>query len=70
MNVFCLAKYGKVDIIINCAAIFSTIQVKPIWKLNKKEWDDLINVNLTGVFNCCKAVIPTMMKQNWGALST
>ena len=66
MNAFCVEKFGKTDIIINCAAIFSTIEVKPVWELSKKEWDDLIDVNLTGVFNTCKAVLPTMMEQKWG----
>ena len=68
MNTFCVKEYGKIDIIINCAAIFSTIQVMPIWEISKEEWDALIDVNLTGTFNCCKAVIPTMMEQNWGRI--
>lgn len=66
MAALCKDEFGRIDIIINSAAIFSTIQVKPIWEMPKEEWDALIEVNLTGVFNCCKAVLPTMMEQEWG----
>lgn len=60
--------FGCIDVLINNAAIFSVIEVKPTDKLTVEEWDTLMNVNLKGLFLCCKAVIPVMKKQNYGKI--
>jgi len=60
--------FGRIDILINNAAIFSTITRKPFYALTKKEWDDVIRVNLTGVFLCCKAVYPHMKRNGKGKI--
>jgi len=55
-----LEKFGKIDILVNNAGVFP--QVKPLHKISEKEWNDVIDVNLTGQFRFTKAVIPHMEK--------
>ena len=55
----------KIDILINNAAINIDGTVH---KLNGQDWDKIINVNLTGTFNCCRGILPLMRKQNFGRI--
>src|SRR3989442_92613 len=55
-----LEKFGKVDILVNNAGIFP--KVKPLHEISESEWNEVIDVNLTGQFRFTKAVIPHMMK--------
>ena len=60
------SKHGKIDIFINNAGIagMNTTVVKyPI-----EEWNKIINLNLNSVFYCCKAVVPYMIKNNFGRI--
>ncbi len=59
---------GKIDILVNCAAIFSTIKMKPTEEITVDEWDKLMAVNLKGTWLCCKAVIPVMKAQKKGKI--
>src|SRR5262249_58290169 len=45
-----LRQFGRLDILVNNAAVFSTIKMKPFWELGQAEWDDLIAVNVRGVW--------------------
>lgn len=54
-------KFGKIDILVNNAGIFP--KIKPLHKISEKEWNDIIDVNLTGQFRFTKAVIPFMKKK-------
>jgi len=63
-----IEKYGRIDILINNAAIFSTISLKPMEEISVEEWDRLMSVNLRGTFLCCKAVVPQMKAQNQGKI--
>ena len=60
--------FGKIDILVNnSVSRASTDQHKKnILQIDKSEWDRMISVNLTGVFNCCKLVIPWMLKAGKG----
>jgi len=60
-----ISKYKKVDILINNAAIWYPIAAKNI---NERIWAKTIATNLTGVFNCCKAVYPDMQRQKSGKI--
>lgn len=55
-----LEKFGKIDILVNNAGIFP--QVKPLHEISEEEWNEVIDVNLTGQFRFTKAVIPHLMK--------
>lgn len=60
--------FGRIDILINNAAISTTIVKKPFYEISAEEWDEVIRVNLKGVFLCCKAVYPHMKKQGKGKI--
>jgi 3-oxoacyl-[acyl-carrier protein] reductase len=62
--------FGRIDILLNNAAKFQRNPAvrAPAWKLKLEEWESVIAVNLTGVFLCCRAVLPHMIKQTSGKI--
>jgi 3-oxoacyl-[acyl-carrier protein] reductase len=56
-------RFGGVDILVNNAAIFSTLEMRPFEKIPLPEWDKVMQVNVTGSLLCTRAVLP-MMKRN------
>lgn len=58
-------KFGRIDILINNAGI---TRDGFLTKMSPENWDAVISVNLTGVFNCAKAVVPHMMNQGSGRI--
>jgi len=54
---------NRVDILVNNAAIWTNV---PTEELSEEEWDRMVDINMKGVFLCCKAVIPIMKKQKRG----
>ena len=58
--------HGKIDIFINNAGI--TGMNATIADYPTDEWEKVINLNLNAVFYCCKAVVPYMIKQNYGRI--
>lgn len=60
-----LAEFGKIDILVNNAGI---TRDNLIMRMDEKDFDLVININLKGVWNCCKAVARTMMKQRYGRI--
>jgi 2-dehydro-3-deoxy-L-rhamnonate dehydrogenase (NAD+) len=61
-----LGYHGTVDGLVNCAGI--TGPVKPLHQYDVKDWRDVVDVNLTGTFLCCKSVIPTLIAKNYGRI--
>src|SRR5574341_656472 len=61
-----LSEFGRVDVLVTCAGILGTNV--GIRDLTLEEWERILAVNLTGVFHCCKAVIPPMERQRAGAI--
>ena len=59
---------GRIDVLINNAAIFSRITMAPFWELPLDEWDSAMDVNVTGSFYCARAVVPAMQKAKWGRI--
>lgn len=60
-----IEEFGKVDFLINNAGI---TRDNLLMRINETDWDDVINVNLKGAYNCCKAVVRPMMKQRFGRI--
>lgn len=58
-----MTSFGKIDILVNNAAIYATIERKPFYEISVKEWDKVMNVNLKGAWLCSKAVVPLMKKR-------
>ena len=56
-------EFGQIDILINNAGITRDAS---LLKMTPEQWDQVISVNLTGVFNCTKAVAPFMIKRSYG----
>jgi len=61
-----IIKKSNIDILINNAGI--TGSTAPLWKYEVEEWNKIVNINLMGTFNCCKCVVPNMIKNNYGRI--
>jgi len=61
-----LARTGRVDILVNNAGIAG--RAAPLWEQTDEDWQQIIAVNLTGVFNCCRAVIEHMRARKYGRI--
>ena len=63
-----LAQHGRVDVLINNAAIFATLEKKPFDQIGAQEWERVMRINITGVFNSVCAVAPAMREAGWGRI--
>jgi len=61
----CIDRFGKLDILVNNAGIIQTV---PVTEINGKDWDRVMEVNLKGVFLCCKAALTPMKAQRSGKI--
>jgi 3-oxoacyl-[acyl-carrier protein] reductase len=62
------AAFGRVDILINDAAFNKTIPYPDLDGMTHELWNHIMNVNLTGTFNCIKAVAPLMKARGQGRI--
>ena len=60
--------FGRIDILVNNAAIFINIQRHPFYEITADEWDRVSAVNIKGPFLCAKAVFPQMKEQRSGKI--
>ncbi len=60
-----IAEFGKIDILIANAGIWTQ---GPFWELSEQSWDEMIGVNLTGVWKSAKAVAPHMIERQTGSI--
>ena len=58
-------EHGGIDILINCAGI---TRDKTLRKMDEKDWDDVINVNLSSVFNVTRHVVESMTERGYGRI--
>ena len=63
-----LSEFGRIDCLINNAAIFSRITMAPFWELPVAEWELAMRVNINGAFFCSRAVVPAMQEAKWGRI--
>ncbi len=60
-----LQTFGHLDILVSNAGVFHH---QMFMQMTEEEWDEVINVDLKGTFNCCRAVIDPMIVQKWGRI--
>ena len=63
-----IERFGRIDILINNAGIFSTLEMRPFDQILIAEWERVLRVNLTGPFLCARAVLPAMRKAKRGRI--
>jgi len=63
-----LKAYGRIDGLINNAAYFREVKLTPFEEIDPVIWDRIFQVNVRGVWQCCKAVMPAMRSQNSGSI--
>ena len=59
-------KKTNIDILINNAGI--TGPTAELWNYSINDWNKVIEINLNGTFNCCKAIVPNMIENNYGRI--
>jgi|TARA_B100001063_G_scaffold38745_1_gene32372 3-oxoacyl-[acyl-carrier protein] reductase len=61
-----IIKDSNIDILINNAGI--TGPTAALWEYNVEMWKKVVDINLMGTFNCCRALVPNMIKNNYGRI--
>ena len=60
--------FGQIDALINNAALYGGLTGGRFDQLDEDEWDRTMNVNVKGIWNCCKATVPHMRAQGKGSI--
>jgi NAD(P)-dependent dehydrogenase (short-subunit alcohol dehydrogenase family) len=63
-----LNRFGRIDVLVNNAAIYGTLRRRPFTEIPVEEWDRVMAVNLRGLFLCARAVFPAMKAQGKGKI--
>ena len=63
-----LQRFGRIDGLVNNAAYFREIMLTPFEEIDPAQWDRIFAVNVKGIWQCCKAVMPAMREQKSGAI--
>ncbi len=63
-----IERFGRVDVLINNAALVSDNAPTPIWEISDADWQAALNVNLSGAFYCSRAVSRPMVEQGRGKI--
>ncbi len=61
-----ITKSSNIDILINNAGI--TGPTASLWEYDIEMWKKVVDINLMGTFNCCRAIVPSMIKNNYGRI--
>jgi len=60
--------FGQIDILVNNAAMFGSLTLKPFEQIEASEWDLVMSVNVRGSFECIKGVLPVMKRRRYGKI--
>jgi len=61
-------RFGGIDILVNNAALYGSLTFVPFDRLDEDEWDRTMNVNVKSIWQCCKAVVPSMKSRGGGSI--
>lgn len=60
--------FGRIDILVNNAAMFATLKMSPFTEITLEEWKRVLDVNVGGVFLMCRSVVPHLRQQGGGKI--
>jgi NAD(P)-dependent dehydrogenase (short-subunit alcohol dehydrogenase family) len=63
-----LDRFGRIDVLVNSAAVYVTLERKPFAEIDLAEWNRVLSVDLTGSALCARAVLPAMKEQGSGVI--
>ena len=63
-----LKRFGRIDGLINNAAYFREVKLTPFEELDPAQWERIFAVNVKGVWQCCKAVLPALREAKGGSI--
>ena len=61
-------KFSRVDVLVNNAALYGALKSSRFEDIDENQWDRAMNVNVKGMWNCCRAVAPIMREQKSGSI--
>jgi NAD(P)-dependent dehydrogenase (short-subunit alcohol dehydrogenase family) len=60
--------YGRIDGLVNNAALYATVKGGRFDSITEADWDQVMSINVKGIWNCCKAVVPIMRQSGGGSI--
>ncbi len=60
--------FGPIEILVNNAGLFTALKLKPYSEISEEEWDRVMTVNVRGMFQCVKGIVPSMKKASRGKI--
>jgi 3-oxoacyl-[acyl-carrier protein] reductase len=63
-----LERFGRLDGLVNNAALYATLTSGPFDRIPEEEWDAAMSVNVTGIWNVCRAAVPAMREAGGGSI--
>jgi p-cumic alcohol dehydrogenase len=63
-----ISSFGRIDGLVNNAALYATVRGGRFDSIVEAEWDAVMSINVKGIWNCCKAVVPIMRQNRGGSI--